>query len=223
MAKKSVRALPTVGQTPASIDWDQFVALLVKRLGVAQQEVAKAHPTNGDLGKRLDSQHKWFVNVARSSGLRKAFEGLPGTMQVDFAILQAIEIIKCLRNIVELAKYRNSPDSLVDPIDELRVTRQRAIDQLHPTDPVVAVIKAEAFPMSLEHQLASGFDPKNLKRKGKAKDRAGAFNGWMIRELDRRVPSKSPKRATAIAALLALADVQVDAQNVTTILKRSKT
>jgi hypothetical protein len=67
------------------------------------------------------------------------------------------------------------------------------------------------------------FDPQNLRRKGKAANSEHAFNGWMIRELSDRVPAHAPNRATAIADLLELVDIDVTPQTVGTILRRPKT
>lgn len=222
------------------IDWAAFVDILVERLIAGHDYVLKHYPPTTDA---FEESHRDRLDIARSLGLKKAFEGLPDECPADDAIRQAVDIITCLGSIKALVKYRAAPATLIDPLKQLAEERRQAIEHLRaaeallnplgvvrpvsPTAPdyfvaiygLIARISVETFPISLPQALARDFDSNNLKRKGRAALATSAFNGWMMRELARHVPKAVPKRATAISELLALVDVHVEATTVTSVLR----
>jgi hypothetical protein len=185
----------------------------------------------------------WVRRIVRSEAFAVAFQGMPDS-PYDDALRQAVAIVDCLMRIEAALPYRHNPKALLDTVKEELDRRNAVTERLHeaatvllqvgvPRAPfgavdkqwaelarVAASIHASPVPMTLAQHIGSGFDPANYRRKGAATNPENAFNGWMVRELSRYVTAGAPKRAAAIAQLLAIVGVGVQPTSVATLLRR---
>jgi hypothetical protein len=200
VSKSAARNLPKV-RPPHWLD--AVIASLIKEI------------ERSDFSK---DDRKQILLILHSIALKKAFCDLRDGSTDDDVRRMILRIVSCLGHIHRAAlQYRSNPDALfasneiVDALwkgfslleDARYVLAQ--IDRPAPWDYAREITdlleRIRARDPLLIRVKNKHFSAKNLKQKGGAANRNGAFNGLMVLELSARVPANAPKRATAIADL----------------------
>jgi len=156
----------------------------------------------------------------------------------------AIDLLYWLRQIRHFGEYElhQSPSAIVDEWQDivsdswdLEYAMKRALRQLN--DPVqeretfnqMAELFNKAItraPRSTVHCLLStdGLNPRRLGRSGAARAKPeGAWRGWLVRELDARLPVDVPERYATIASILGHCGIIIEPVNVRSILRPGAT
>jgi hypothetical protein len=221
---------------PSALQWSDVVEELIndRERGLREMPLPRV---SDDMRRRLQEiEHEsndWYAKVLRSPAMEKALAGL-APMSIGNARACALEIAGFLHavRIITVDAGAGAAERYVERLRSYRARNAEAQELLKAAAALVAdhhaekiktlisEIATDPFALTGHEVIAFETDPALLGQRGvAARDSAGAFRGWMVKELSRRVPNSAPKRSTAIAELVAFAGVETSAQSVARILK----